>query len=147
MPTYNYSIEEIAGNYGGIPFTGLIKGESITAEIDGEDWAGKQGTGGLVLRVEMINNLGSASVKLEYGSPSNELLSIRRALDKKTKIAAGSFSIKDLHGTTLVQCDVAWIKKAPSHGQGEEPTEMEWLFGLANPKFHAGVSNLVIITG
>jgi hypothetical protein len=143
MTARHFDLTETVLTFAGNPITEFAEGDSVSIELDEDQWAAAQGHHGSVLRAKRNSNLGSATVTLMYGSPANEILQSIADQDQATGLGAGGFSWTDLNGSTTCTAAQAWITKVPPIKGSTEPTSNEWTFKLANPVLRHGQNRLV----
>ena len=146
MALYTYSSQEVAINYKGAPITGLAKGTFVDIEYDEEDWMYETGSDGNVTRSLKPNKTATATITLQQSSPSNDILSGFRSLDRATGLGTGVFMVKDLRGTSLVAVPTAFIAKPAKVTFSDELETREWKFILTGGVYHVG-SNIPNIPG
>lgn len=111
----------------GVPLVGY--GENFFKLTQDEDaFMKKVGASGEVARARNQNRTGKVEVTLMQTSLSNDYLSTMFRLDKDLGLGAGTLTVADLSGTTIVSIEDAWISKLPDLEFGKELAERTWTF-------------------
>lgn len=142
MAARHFSLDEVLLTWAQIPITEFADGESISIELNEDDWITSQGHHGSVLRAKKPNQVAVATITTMVGSPVNELLSAAANTDLVTGLGSGPFAMQDLNGTTNVVAPQAWVQKRPNIVGATEPGSVEWTVTLANPVWQIGQNRL-----
>jgi hypothetical protein len=128
MPTYNPKL--VSFSFKDILCTGFADDSFISAERAEDGVTMEVGAGGSVVVTESNNRTGTVTLVLQAAAPENDLLmAVVRSRELIGRgVDAGSLFIKDLNGTTLVECDDARIQKIPKMERGKASGNVEWVF-------------------
>jgi len=134
MAVKTYDPAHVSMVYGSIAVTGFAEDAAITVEHDEDDWALAVGVDGEGTRSKSSNKSATITAALMQSSATNALLTAERNLDINTPGGTGGkpLIIKDNSGTSLFQCETAWIQKAPTAELNREATSREWVFRTDN---------------
>jgi hypothetical protein len=143
MTTRHYDKDQVVLIAMGIPVLEYAEGDSLSVTYSEDDWVVKQGHHGSVMRAKKPNSVAELTLKLMQGSPANELLSAKVALDLRTGLGAAPSSIKDTNGTSLMSCDSSWCVKRPDLGLATEPGDVEWKFACSGAEIWLGQNRLI----
>ncbi len=133
-----YSPKDINIMHAGIPLLGMGDADFVTVARSGDLWEYQKGATGDTVRIELTDDSALATVTLLAGSPSNDRLSARAVLDRRTKRGYGEFLLDDIFGTTLVHGPVSWIVNMPEITYGKGGPQREWKFLIADCVVFAG---------
>lgn len=144
MATYHYNLDEVSVVVMGLPVTEFAEGDAVEIEFSEDDWIAVQGHHKSVIRSKKPNNLIDIKLMIMQGSPINDQLSTRVALDLNTGLGAGSFSVIDANGTSLADAEVSWCTKRPSLKLSTEPQSVEWSFKGSGATIHVGSNQFLV---
>jgi hypothetical protein len=144
MATYHYNLDEVSVVVMGIPVTEFAEGDSIEIEFTEDDWVATQGHHGSAIRSKKPNHLIDIKLMIMQGSPINDQLSAKVALDLNTGQGAGSFSVIDANGTSLADAEVSWCTKRPSLKLATEAGSIEWPFKASGASIHVGSNRFLV---
>lgn len=130
MPVRTYDPSHVSMFYGEIEVQGFAQDAAISVEHDEDDWTLVTGVDGEGTRSKTSNASATITASLMQSSPTNDLLSAARELDRLTPGGTGgkALLIKDNSGTTIFSAATAWIQKAPTAELNREATTREWVF-------------------
>lgn len=106
-----FSGDEVLLTACGVVVTEFAKGTMVSIELEEDDIVVTQGHNGSILVAVNPNAVATCTFSVMQGSADNDALSAKAALGV---LGAGSFSFKDLNGTTLVTATRSLIKKRPA---------------------------------
>ncbi len=140
MTVHTYDPSAVSMIYGTIPITGFAEDSAITVEHDEDDWALAVGVDGEGTRSKSSNKSATVTAALMQSSATNALLTAARNLDISTPGGTGGkpLIIKDNSGTSLFQCETAWIQKPPTAEFNRDPTGRKWVFRTDNMNANHG---------
>lgn len=138
MSVKTFDPAQVVLSFGGIPMSGYADGEFISIEPTSDDFQMSTGADGDTSRVKMNDNSATLTLTLAMTSPSNDILTGFRQLDKRTGQGVVPCICKDLSGRTTVFSGNAWIRRAPTVKFGKEISTREWMIDLANAEIFDG---------
>jgi hypothetical protein len=106
-----------------------MDGTFINCERNEDAATESVGAGGDVVLVRSNNLTGTITLTLQAESSTNDLLSAQLLLYEKFGQGIGSFTMKNLNGTTVVSSATTWIKKYANVEHAVEASGREWIFG------------------
>jgi hypothetical protein len=106
-----FSGDEVLLTAMGVSVTEFAKGTMVSIELEEDDIVVTQGHNGSVLVAVNPNTVATCTFSVMQGSADNDALSAKAALGTA---GAGSFSFKDLQGTTQVTATRSLMKKRPA---------------------------------
>jgi hypothetical protein len=108
--------------------SGYTDGEFFSCEQARESFIVVEGTDGSITRTKTNTRLLNMKINLSQSAARNALLSAIVISGENGVNGAdiGSFVLKDLQGTTLVQCSRSWISKRPSIALDRSSKERVW---------------------
>lgn len=122
---------------------GYADGSSIKVEREEDSFGKKAGARGDVIRFRKRNRMGMVTVTLLPSSPTNDFFAAALVSDEEgatVDAGVGSFFLKDLNGSTIIEARSAWIRKPSDVEVGEEPVNREWIIDCAELKIWPGGS-------
>jgi len=95
--------------------------ESVSVELDEDEWSFVAGADGELTRIENANKLGTATLVLKQSAESNDALS-------GLAVTGGTFPfvVADKSGKSLHVMPEATIAKRPMAEYGKEASDREW---------------------
>jgi hypothetical protein len=123
-----YDPGRVVLSFKGRNIVGFMDGTFVSAEREEDSWTKYVGSTGDTTRVRNRNMSGMVTITLHQSSPSNDDLYTFLAADERDGSGSGPLLVKDLGGRTIVQAEIAWIRKPPSVDFGDEVTGREWVF-------------------
>lgn len=132
MALYEYNPGRVYVSFAGVDLVGWPDGDFVTVEFADDRFKLEVGAGGDATRVLSLNYTGTATVRLQAGSPSNDRLDALAVLDEADGSGRGPFMIKDDNGRTLVMSPEAFIMKRPPLAYGADAPSREWQIGLTD---------------
>lgn len=133
-----FDFKQVANIFGGRILGGFADGEVITLEPQSDAFSEFVGADGEITRSKSNNNLWILTVRLSQTSDSNDIMTGFYLADKNSNAGVVPYLMKDNNGRTLVSCEQAYIKRAPSISMGVETGVREWQIALANPDIFVG---------
>jgi hypothetical protein len=122
----------------GILFGGFMDGSFVKVTPQ-EDAATKHvGADGKATVCLNPNKGADVSVTLTQSSPTNDILSSLVPDADSNSLPSGEFVMKDLNGTTICHAEIAWLKRAPETGFGQEVEGREWMLDCEAMTIHVG---------
>lgn len=104
-------------------------GTFVDVERDEDTFTTKTGAHGDTIFQRKHNRNGKATIRVLASSPTNVVFSAVFAASEVGATAdagQGTFMIKDLNGTTLLESRAARIAKPPKYEIGDEAPDREW---------------------
>ena len=139
MALYTYSADQVAIIVGGVPFVGKGEDTFISAEFADDDWSTSVGADGSVVRSLKANNVVDITLTCQQTSPINDLLSVKRNLDRLVpNTGVFAITVKDLLGTSTLFSGTCYVKKAPTMEYAHEATTREWQLQGVDVAFQLG---------
>jgi hypothetical protein len=123
---YSFDPAKIAVIIGGVEIQGFSDGTFVRIDAGGVDWETVMGADGDVVRVKKQNRLHTLTLTLLQTSPSNDVLSAWRVLDKATLEGAVAAVVRDLNGSTVISADYAYITEVPTGAFGDGIEKRVW---------------------
>ncbi len=134
----NYDPGLIVLSLAGIPIGNFAEGTFVTAERATDAFATQVGAGGDVTRVRSRNKTGTVTFTVMAESPSNDALSALHLQDEALGTGAGTLSLTNLNGTTLVEAPIAWIQKVANVTYGDQAEGREWVVACSQLEMFVG---------
>lgn len=132
MGVKTFDPKQVVLSFGGIPIGGYADGEFISIEPTSDDFQMSSGADGDPSRVKLNDETATLTLTLAMTSPSNDVLSGFRSLDKRTGQGVVPLVCKDLSGRSTLFSGNAWIRKLPTTNYGKEISTREWAIDLTN---------------
>lgn len=126
-----YDPGQVVVNFAGVDLVGFMDGTFVEAMRSSDAFKKKVGAGGDVTRTRNRDKSGEVKVTLMGASPSNDQLSALAALDELFGTGTGPLLVKDLLGATVIEAEVAWIRKVPDVSFADDESGREWMFDCA----------------
>lgn len=114
--------------FAGIPFEGFADGTVITVAYNNPaatDLVGGDGEGARAMSNDFS---GTVTCVLMQTSATNAALSAIARADRENGQGVYTLMVKDGSGTSIAQCETAWIEKIPDAEYGRELTNRTWVF-------------------
>src|SRR4051812_38937216 len=96
MKTFNP--KKVAITYNGVPITGFAKGSFVEADQNADTFTLDVGSDGEAARTQSADESGNVKITLMQQSASNDYLSQRHAIDRKSALGTGVLQIEDTSG-------------------------------------------------
>ena len=129
---YPYSADKTLVLVNGVPMTGLAGDEAVTVEPSADVATAKPGLDRSVSVSAGINDMFRLTLRLQQGSPSNQVLSGFHKAAAIRGVAFCSINVQNLFETSILVAPQSWFVRLPNLAFAEEATEREWTFeGLA----------------
>jgi hypothetical protein len=127
----NYDPGRIVVIWNGIQIQGYGPDTFVKATRNEDAFTEQVGANGDVVHVRNRNRTGKVTFTVQDASPSNDQLSAAAIADELTGLSVGALMIKDLNGTTLVQCANARIQKFPDLEYAAAAGTNDWVLMCA----------------
>ena len=124
--------------WNGIQIQGIGPDTFVKAVRNEDHFTEQVGANGDVVHSRNRNRTGKVTFTIQDASPSNDLLSAAAKADELTGLVYGALMIKDLNGTTLVQCANARIQKYPDLEYGKDSGTNDWILMCAELEMFLG---------
>lgn len=134
----NYDPGRITIIWNGIQIQGYGPDTFVKAVRNEDNFTEAVGANGDVVHARNRNRTGKVTFTLQDASPSNDQLSAAAILDERTGLAYGALMIKDLNGTTLVQCANARIQKYADVEYAADSGTNDWILMCAELEMNIG---------
>lgn len=122
----------------GVQIQGYGPDTFVKASRNEDNFTEQVGANGDVVHIRNRNRTGKITFTLQDASPSNDLLSAIANADELTGLAYGATLIKDLNGTTLVQCANSRIQKYADVEYGADAGTNDWIIMCAELEMFIG---------
>ena len=133
-----YNPKKINGGWNNIPLLGYMDGTFVEIEFAEDAVTTHVGSQGDVSVVLNANRMATVTVTLIQGSPTNDQLSKQVPDARANRLPTGTFSMKDLNGTTLVSGKNAFIRKTAKIEFGKNVTGRQWVFVIPEAEIFVG---------
>ena len=134
----NYDPGRIVMVWNGITIQGIGPDTFVKAARNEDNFTEDVGAGGDVVHTRNHNRTGKVTFTLQDASPSNDQLSAAAIADELTGLAVGALLIKDLNGTTVVQCANARIQKYADLEYAAKSGTNDWILMCAELEMFLG---------
>lgn len=134
----NYDPGRIVLVWNGIQIQGYGPDTFVKASRNEDNFTEQVGANGDVVHVRNRNRTGKVTFTLQDASPSNDLLSAAAIADELSGLQVGPVMIKDLNGTTLVQCANARIQKYADLEYAAAAGTNDWILMCAELEMFLG---------
>lgn len=129
---YPYSADRTLVLVNGVPMTGLAGDEAVLVEPLADLASSKPGLDRSVSVSAGIDDRFKLTLRLQQGSPSNDVLSGFRAVGAARGIAFVAINVQNLLERSILVAPQSWFLRMPNVGYAEEAGDREWSFeGLA----------------
>ena len=122
----NYDPGRIVMVWNGIQIQGNGPDTFVKCMRNEAQFTEQVGANGDVVHVRNRNRTGKVIFTIQDASPTNDLLSAAAIADEHTGLGYGALMIKDLNGTTVIQCANARIEKYPDTEYAADAGVNEW---------------------
>ncbi|MBA3841178.1 MAG: DUF3277 family protein [Actinobacteria bacterium] len=124
--------------WNGIQILGIGPDTFVKAVRNEDQYTEQVGANGDVVHSRNRNRTGKVTFTIQDASPTNDALSAAAKADELTGLMYGALLIKDLNGTTLIQCANARIQKFPDLEYGKDSGTNEWILMCAELEMYIG---------
>lgn len=132
MAKRDYDPTQYVMTFAGFEIRGIATGTFLEAERTSDLWTMESGGHGDVVRTKSNDKTGTVTITLLATVASNDDLALQVSIDEETNAGEGELFIKDLNGTTVVDCPEAWIRKVPGISRGTDGTPVYvWIIDCA----------------
>ena len=124
---------------------GFAEDSFINVERDSGTWSHNTGADNFSTRTYMANTSGKATLSLQQGSPSNDVLMALHLRDAASRNSSGIFSIiiKDGSGRSVYSSSQAYIGTVPNSPFGKEAGTRDWVINCTAVDTYLGGNSLV----
>ena len=144
---YNYDVKQVTAFVNGIPLTNFSDGDSITFQMNEDQFKLKVGNTGEGTRSKTNNNSGRYTFSLMQSSPANDALTLLMNTD--LQVLTGTvypIAVVDNLGTSRFVSPACWLTKWPDHKNAMEAQAKVWVFETNGViQFHGGNFPPVIV--
>lgn len=134
----NYDPGRIVMVWNGIQIQGIGPDTFVKAVRNEDNFTEQVGANGDVVHVRNRNRTGKVTFTLQDASPTNDQLSALANADERTGLGYGALMIKDLNGTTLIQCANARIQKYADAEYAADGGTNDWILMCAELEMFLG---------
>lgn len=134
----NFDPGRITMVWNGIQILGIGPDTFVKAVRNEDQFTEQVGANGDVVHSRNRNRTGKVTFTIQDASPTNDALSAAATADELTGLVYGALLIKDLNGTTLIQCANARIQKFPDLEYGKDSGTNDWMLMCAELEMFIG---------
>lgn len=127
MAFNNYDPANVLFSWNGIIISGYASGSMVQVERNEDGFSQEVGATGDVVDIASKNRSGKVTFNLLASSIVNDQLSTKALLDESFGTGVGALFLKELNGTTVIQCENARLVRIPNKGFAAEHTPVEWM--------------------
>lgn len=138
----NYDPNDVFAIFSGHRIRMLMDGTPIEAEKTEDTFTVLVGINGDGTRSRTRNGTGTATIRTQHSSPSNDILSAIHQEDLDFGSGIRPLMIKDNNGTTLLDATQAWVMKMPKIERSNVVSPVEWVFTVFDYNVFVGGSLL-----
>lgn len=125
---YAYSADKTLPLFNGVPMTGLAGEEAVLIEPLADLASSKPGLDGSVSVSAGIDHRAKVTLRLQQGSPSNDVLSGFLAVNNIRGLTFVAINIQNLLERSILVAPRGWFLRRPNQGYANESGDREWTF-------------------